>query len=412
MRVIYILSAFAVGLPMVVGQVFGMFGGGKDKNSGPLDINQFQGNNSYNIEKRLAIKELERVENIRSILENNGIEIYGFYHTSTWRTHWSKIIEEQLYLLDGQRKFPDPAVKNGDVTDYAGYVWDNSHRYASLLSLTKELFINVAIPLKNDKEDTTGYRKISDLVDGLKLKHRDRVRLNYNRTLGRDEFNHVDEAKKKKYNADDTLSTGEYATIKKLQDFCKARVAENKKTLIYYMHMKGSCCMKDPAHLEKQVPVATWREYMNAMNLEFPSPCIRALVNKKYTVCGVENQDAHYSGNFWWADCNHIARLPPIDNRFDFMAPEFFVLRAHPDFGIARSFGYRCGYSLHNCGVNLYDNECKRAMFREKLTKYVFHKLAASNRNPTDNQLATCREPFKNPQTYYEQQELMRSLFQ
>lgn len=376
-----------------------------------MDINQYQGNNSYNIEKRLAIKELERVENIRSILENNGIEIYGFYHTSTWRTHWAKIIEEQLQLLDGHRKFPKPNVLNGDMTDYAGYVWDHFQRYASLLSLTKELFINVAIPA-GEKDDLTGYQKISELVDRMALKHRDRIRMNYNRTIGRDEFNRINDEKKKIYSADSTLSTGEYATIKTLQDFCKARVAQNKKTLIYYMHMKGSCCMKDPNNLNRQEPVAAWREYMNAMNLEFPSPCIRAIVNKKYSTCGVENQDAHYSGNFWWADCNHIARLPPIDNRFDFMAPEFFVLRAHPDFEIARNFGYRCGYSLQNCGVNLYDKECKRIMFREKLLKYVFHKLSASNRNPSDSQLTTCREPFKSPQTYYEQQDLMRKLFQ
>lgn len=42
------------------------------------------------------------------------------------------------------------------------------------------------------------------------------------------------------------------------------------------------------------VPVAAWREYMNAMILEFPSICIRAIVNNKFMACGVENQDAHF----------------------------------------------------------------------------------------------------------------------
>lgn len=403
-----IISLLLVGLTSA--QVFSMFSKAKDETA--MDMSQYKGNNSYNIEKRLALKELERVENIRTILEKNEVEIYGFYHTSTWRTHWAKVIEEQMQLLDGNRKFPSPTVANGDITDYAGYIWDPAHKYASLLSLTKELYVNVAIPVGSGKDDISGFNKITELINQLNLKHRDRIHVNYNRTIGRDEFNHAKDEKKKTFSADPLLSTGEYATIKTLQDFCKKRVADNKKTLIYYMHMKGSCCMKDPKNLQRQEPVAAWREYMNAMNIEFPSPCIRALVNKKYSTCGVENQDAHYSGNFWWADCNHIARLPPIDNRFDFMAPEFFVLRASSDFGVARTFGYRCGYSLHNCGVNLYDNECKRSMFREKLVKYVFHKMSPSNRNPTDNQLATCREPFKKPQTYYEQDELMRRLFQ
>ena len=34
---------------------------------------------------------------------------------------------------------------------------------------------------------------------------------------------------------------------------------------------------------------------MNAFNIEFPSICLRALL-KGYNTCGVENQDAHYSG--------------------------------------------------------------------------------------------------------------------
>ena len=54
---------------------------------------------------------------------------------------------------------------------------------------------------------------------------------------------------------------------------------------------------------------------MNAFNIEFPSICLRALL-KGYNTCGVENQDAHYSGNFWWADCEHIASLSKPHNRY------------------------------------------------------------------------------------------------
>jgi len=32
-------------------------------------------------------------------------------------------------------------------------------------------------------------------------------------------------------------------------------------------------------------------------------------------------------GNFWWADCNHIANLNPLNNRYDAWSCEFFVSR-------------------------------------------------------------------------------------
>jgi hypothetical protein len=50
-----------------------------------------------------------------------------------------------------------------------------------------------------------------------------------------------------------------------------------------------------------------------------------------YSTCGIENQDAHYSGNFWWADCQHVAALNPPHTRFDAWAYEFFVLKVAPN---------------------------------------------------------------------------------
>jgi hypothetical protein len=46
-----------------------------------------------------------------------------------------------------------------------------------------------------------------------------------------------------------------------------------------------------------------------------------------YSTCGVENQDGHYSGNFWWADCQHVAQLEPMRSRFDPWGVEYFVLK-------------------------------------------------------------------------------------
>ena len=65
---------------------------------------------------------------------------------------------------------------------------------------------------------------------------------------------------------------------------------------------------------------------MNAFVIEFPSICLRAL-HSGYSTCGTEYQDAHYSGNFWWAHCDHVADLPPLKNQFDAHSAEFFLLR-------------------------------------------------------------------------------------
>ena len=75
-------------------------------------------------------------------------------------------------------------------------------------------------------------------------------------------------------------------------------------------------------------PVSDWRDEMNAFNLEFPSICLRAMnqgsysvnnsafhgnfVDLGYATCGVEYQASHYSGNFFWANCAHISKLPPL----------------------------------------------------------------------------------------------------
>ena len=38
---------------------------------------------------------------------------------------------------------------------------------------------------------------------------------------------------------------------------------------------------------------------------------------KGYSSCGMEYQDGHHSGNFWWASCDHIAALPVLEDRFN-----------------------------------------------------------------------------------------------
>ena len=35
------------------------------------------------------------------------------------------------------------------------------------------------------------------------------------------------------------------------------------------------------------------------------------------STCGMEYQERHFSGNFYWANCDHIAALPQLNDRFD-----------------------------------------------------------------------------------------------
>lgn len=191
--------------------------------------------------------------------------------------------------------------------------------------------------------------------------------------------------KKKELDAQVEISEGEYSTIQKLHQYCTNATSSGKQALVYYFHSKSTgsprdfvpvsdplcdCCrnpQKKPCPCCN--PPASWREGMNAFNLEFPSICARALLTHGYSACGIENQDAHYSGNFWWADCAHVASLDIPRTRFDPWMYEFFILGNCGK--IQPNFGYTCGYSAHNCYVNRYDYECPREWYRQHIIKQV-----------------------------------------
>ena len=75
--------------------------------------------------------------------------------------------------------------------------------------------------------------------------------------------------------------------------------------------------------------MATWRDVLNEFNLAFPSFCLESIIHG-YSACGAYRDPAgisHFSGNFWWADCGHVAALAPValrpDNAYD---AEFTIL--------------------------------------------------------------------------------------
>jgi hypothetical protein len=383
----------------------------------------------FNLEYNLAKIESLRMQTLGQRVQSQGYEIQGFYHTSKWKDFWPRVIAEQLFLLDGKRKFPyrhryahkdeNFVNKNYDprhdyfyknmTLPYSAYQWANENefpndQFASLLNITTQLNINIVGENKQD------YEIIRNYIQGLPLKHQSKITYGWNQTIGRWVYNGFSPEKKLEHDAKTDLSTGEYSTVMQLHGYCQRMKKQNKKALVYYFHNKGTCCVKNSENYQQSNPVANWREYMTAMNLEFPSICLRAIHSKKYVACGVENQDGHFSGNFWWADCAHVAALPPLRLKYDFGEAEYFVLRGHQDFGTLRNFGFKCGYSIYNCGVNLYDFECPRWKYREQiLTKSIPHMLTPNNVWKKDENTGKCRELLKKGKPYWDMPQEVRN---
>lgn len=332
-------------------------------------------------EKKVAAKEAERFAQSTQILRAQGYEIQGFYHVSTWKDYWKQVISEQLYFLDGYRKFPANSAHN--KSDFSEYQWNFQHRYASLLNISTQLYMNVA----TDADSDASFYQIKAVVNSLPLRYKEKIVMHMNRTVPRYAYAHANRHKRSQLEKDTQLSEGEFGTISALVNYCQRKHANNEKAMVYYLHSKGSCCWKNTTTPN---PVAAWRDYMNAMNIEFPSICMRALL-KKYSACGTQNQDAHYSGNFWWADCEHIARLPVPTDRYDFMGAENFVLNAHTNSTIARYFGFQCGYSIFYYNENLYLTECPRESYFHRISRNVFHHQILPNFvNPDSDNSHVC----------------------
>lgn len=318
-------------------------------------------------ELEMALRHLERSRlNIAlTELKLKDIVIAGFYHTSKWKSHWESVITEQLRLLDGSR------YKNAQISDKWG-----SRTWSSLLHISEQLFLNVA-------GSTDDFGNITALVNSLNLRNKAKVVLSNSHTLNRDQYRYSSpEVRIKlriKANAEN-LSEGEFSTISNLHNYCKEKKSKGKKAFIFYMHSKGGCCPKTAAD-----PVSDWRDEMNAFNIEFPSTCIRALL-QGYVGCGVEYQDTHYSGNFWWADCDHIAALPglwdPIDNAY---ACEYFMYNVSNDHSHRHNFAKACGYNMYHCNVNHYDSRCPREKYLPRLLQLLSSPGLTLPPNPTAN---------------------------
>jgi len=275
--------------------------------------------------------------------------IRGFYHTSLWRKYSADVILEQIAMMD-----------------------------ARLLEVA-DLYLNVVGRSLSDLVEVQGVINNSDV--GKNLKHKNRIVYNFNETVERFVYKRSKGKELERMRSNLQLSEGEYSTLKSMHDYCVQETNAGIESYVFYAHNKGGCCSRtkssnriDPTNDN----VCAWREAMNAFNLEFPSVCARALRQGNYATCGfeflVDYHTAHYSGNFFWANCRHIAALAPLKDRFDSFAAELFLFNRSAgknDKEQNRRFGQRCGYSTFNCCMDFYKTECVRSLWDWKLLKML-----------------------------------------
>jgi len=218
--------------------------------------------------------------------------------------------------------------------------------------------------------DEADKRKVEKLVDDLHLRGRNKINIHFNRTVARSSTKNLspeDKETLKREGVAKGLSEGEVSTVTAMHEYCKKEVSAGRKAFVYYLHSKGACCTRSR---EKTLAITTWRDAMNAFSLEFPSICLRALL-AGYSACGMELQDGHFSGNYFWGSCDHIAALPSLWDRFDAYAVEYFIFNVSKHHHYNQAFSNRCGYSVHNFHVNHYATPCWRPSYIPKLFSYL-----------------------------------------
>jgi hypothetical protein len=326
-----------------------------------------------------------------------GYSIKVFYHTSAWREYWSEVINEQIRILDGSRYV------DGDLDVQYNSSFSSrwtGPEFASMIKDADEVLVNVA---GTDEGDLNRVRSFI-LQSGISASAKAKLTFGFNKTLARDGFSKLTRQQQDALNARADSSEGEVGTMLALKSYCERKMASGEKAFVAYFHNKGACCYPRLSHRVHDMPVATWRDDMGTFVYEFPSICLRALL-LGYPICGVQYLVGHYSGNFWRADCGHVAALPRMRqaNRYNSWWPEFALheVTKYDNF-LAEAWrrtawGEHCAYEAFACKdsagayINQYNTPCPRQSYLETLRSYSFTKQqvphkpkSAMNLRPTE----------------------------
>jgi hypothetical protein len=297
--------------------------------------------------KNMQKLEWERFNRTMLRYRNNNIHVNVFYHTSAFREHWETVIVEQIDMLDGWLY-----LRNNSHD--ARYSRSRSRSRGSVMSLASRLHVILHAEEKQAEA-------IRNVILSRNISFKDRISFYKSNPIGRDVWRNAgpnEQPKIREEALQKNQTAGEYDSITLLHNHCKKEVSEGRNSVVLYMHNKGG------EYLKGDNPVSHWRDLLNSFAMEFPSICLRALIDG-YSACGPNYQDGHYSGNFWWAACNHVAKLPqlpdPINSAYD---AEFFALRAIGGWpGSSHKFCLKCAYRPFHCQVNHYERLCPRAEY-------------------------------------------------
>ena len=105
----------------------------------------------------------------------------------------------------------------------------------------------------------------------------------------------------------ESLSNFEFTTLSKLQNYCMS----NPQSIVLYFHNKGASRNSSM----ESINIKAWRKYMEHFIFNNHEDCINALKKGDFDTCGVQLTDddqPHYSGNFWFARCDYVNELPLI----------------------------------------------------------------------------------------------------
>ena len=352
---------------------------------------------------RLRYDELEeqRWADVVDELKSKRISLKVFYHASKWKQYWKEVIQEHIGLLDGKRTHYAISAKysygidnstqpnvNQEVGS-AGYYWVRK-RFVSILEYANEMVLNVAGDSIDDMYD------VKRAVDEMKLTANNlkKIKYNFNQTIVRETFRKSSHEKQQELMKKKHLTEGEVATIDLLHKYCVNEKLNNRKAFVLYFHSKGGCCLRRGKNRFDPMPVASWRESMNTFTIEFPSICVRSLLDR-YVACGYNSQDSSFSGNFFFADCDHVAMLPSIiAERYNAWSAEFFIFNVSNSYSVRKFYGAHCSYSPYNCVENHYKKECSKNLYEQRLFQLLNNKTLPDNVGRLMNH-ADCREEYK-----------------
>lgn len=148
----------------------------------------------------------------------------------------------------------------------------------------------------------------------------------------------------------------ELDTLQALHGYCEA----HPRALVSYIHGKGTRLAPE-ADVTRFLRQWDWRRLHLYFLVEAPQGCLRALASGRYDACGANMRAApspHFSGNFWWASCEHVRALPspmapPPAGRDPFFWPEMWL----------GSGGRARFLSCFDSGVDHYLTEYSRANY-------------------------------------------------